>query len=277
MIIISSCEDAPPSEYIPKIFVEAYLIVGEPIQNIIIMSTQPVQDSFKYSNSLIRDAVVLIKEESGAEYLLEFKNDSLPGYYYPDTSIKIKSKTNYYLTAKLKDGTIITAQTKTPALLTWKVELKGIIRYPKDTLKLPNEDSLKFSWKSDDGQYFYLIRVKCLDTLEYGIYLTPPTEEKNRRIYRPWEENVPFYNDVTRWGGPIPNTESNVVWNAIKWYGLNEVSVIAPDPNFLAWFINYQRSGKYESVLNNSVQGALGVFGSASVLSKNTFVFKNQR
>ncbi len=269
-----ACEDPAPLEYIPQNFIEAYLIVGEPIKNIKIMRTQPLVDSFNYKNSFITDANVKIKYENQILELIP-NSDVFEGYYYPDTNLLVKPNTKYNLEVKLKDGKIITGETITPGVLKWKRQLPQLIYYPVDTLKLPANDTLKLSWEQVPGTIVYFIRVKALDTLEYGKYLNPPTDEKNRRIVRPWERGSSAeYNEITRWGF-IPNTESPVVWTALKWYGLNEVSILAPDYNFLRWFLQYQRKGQIDPLLT-SVNGAIGIFGSFSEIRTKSFVVKNQ-
>ena len=273
LLLLISCEYAPPTEYIPEIYVEGYLIVDEPIRNIVVMNSQPVQSTYNYENSLIRNAEYVRIIEGTNEYVLTISDSGETGYYYPDTTVLIKPQTEYSLDIKLASGKIITAKTKTPKRLDWIKPPADTIYYPKDTLDLPEVDTLEFYW--DRGWLYYFIRIKCLDTLGYGEYLTPQTEEENRRIIRPWGEGSRDYNDVNRWVGPILNNKSPVVWNALKWYGRNEVSVYAPDYNFLSWFIHYQRSGFYEPLLS-SIDGAMGVFGSASVVRKESFIIKNQ-
>ena len=39
IFLFNACEDAIPSDYIEQKFVEAYLIVDEPIRNIVLMNT----------------------------------------------------------------------------------------------------------------------------------------------------------------------------------------------------------------------------------------------
>lgn len=269
-----SCEDPAPFDYVPQNFVEAYLIVGKPFNNIKIMRSQSLVDSFNYKNSFITDAEVKIKFENQALDLIP-NPDIFQGYYYPDTNVVVKPNTKYNLEVRLKDGNIISGETVTPGIIKWKKQLPQLIYYPIDTLKLPANDTLKLSWEQVPGTIVYFIRVKCLDTLEYGKYLVPPTDEKNRRIVRPWERGTSAeYNEITRWGF-IPNTETPVVWNSIKWYGLNEVSVLAPDYNFLRWFLQYQRKGQIDPLLT-SVKGAIGIFGSYSEVRTTTFVVKNQ-
>ncbi len=279
VLLINSCEDLPPNVYIPRIFVEGYLITDEPIGFITIMKSQTVLDSFDYSNSLIKDALVEIIEVSSdngnIRYRLDFHQEPIPGYYYSDTTLKVKPETKYRLEIRLGNDEIITGETITPSRMLWKIPPRDTLYYPMDTLNLPSPDSLKIKWQPADNILFHLIRIRCLDTLNYGKYLNPPTDEMNRRISRPWERNVRFYNDVSRWGGPLPATEAPVIWSSLKWYGLNEITIFAPDYNFLRWFIHNQRRPQYEPLLS-SLNGAMGVFGSASSIRKEAFIIKNQ-
>ncbi len=275
VVFLFSCEDLPPDKYVPKYYVEALLIVDKPIENIIIQQSQPVKDSFDYKGSLISDANVKITDDEGNEYVLEFRDTLKPGFYYPDTTVLVKPQKKYYLEITLPDGSIATGNTMTPRRFDWITPPKDTIQYPQDTLNLPAVDSIKFKWENVSPALGYLLTVTCLDTTGYGKYLTPPTEEKNRRIERPWDDESDEYRDVANWIGPIPNNEVPVVWNGLKWYGLHNISLYVPDINFIRWFLQYQRSIFHESILT-SVDGAIGVFGSASVLSKRAFVKKNQ-
>lgn len=53
-MLISGCEDPVAFDYIPQYAVEAYLLVGKPIDNIMLTKTQPVADSFSYDNAIIK-------------------------------------------------------------------------------------------------------------------------------------------------------------------------------------------------------------------------------
>jgi hypothetical protein len=276
LFLLSACEDLLPTDYIPKTFVEAYLIVDEPIRDVILMKTQPVEDSLNYRSSMIEDAIVRIIEPDGNVLLLSFIYDSLhQGYYYPDTSYKVKPGTKYKLEITLKDGSLITGATTTPARTSWVNAPKEVIQFPEDSVDLPEIDSLAISWKKSGNTPYYLIRVTCLDTLEYGKYLVPPTDEKNRRTPKPPRQSTTLLPELTRWIGPIPNTEVPFVWSGLKWFGRNSLTVFSPDYNFMRWFVHFQRRSQYEPLLG-SVNGAMGVFGSAAIVSAETMILKNQ-
>ena len=276
-VIIVSCEDPAPTDYIPDIVVEGLLIVDEPIRNITVIRTQPLADSFSYYNSLISNAIVKIKSE-GQEFLLDYNppgNDNKPGYYFSDTSYKVKSNQLYEMEV-IVDGKIMTGTTFTPARTDWIRSPKKYIQYPIDSINLPPTDTIE--WKRADKANFYLIGISCLDTNGYGEYLNPQTNEKNRRIERP------FRNDRSYWEltsfVPIPagtdtSTSTPIVWSVFKFFGKHQVSIFVPDFNFLRWFAQAQARGQVEPILQ-SINNGFGYFGSASVIRDTSVLLKNQ-
>lgn len=272
IIFIASCEDPVPKDYQPEIFVEAVLVAGEPIKDIKVMLSQPLTDSFDYSKSIIRDANIVISRDD-ENYLLTYDEATL-SYFYEDKSLLIQPETKYDLEITFPGRTdVITGTTTVPKAFSWVNGTYDVTYYPQDTLIPPIIDSLELSWEKSPGVLAYFIRIKCLDTLEYGKYLDPPTDKLNERIWRPYEERSRNYADVTRWGGPILNQYTAFVWTALKWYGVNEVSIYAPDQNFFNWFIQLQRSSSYYDLLG-SVEGGLGCFGSATVVRDTSFIVR---
>lgn len=278
-LILSSCEDTPPVDYVNSKYLEAFLIVGEPIENIMLMNSQPVNSPFNRQNAMISDADVRIVFE-GTTHNLIFRDGEKPGYYLPDTEIKVKPNTEYNLIINTNDGKLITAKTITPNQInSWIKPPIESIHYPKDTLRLPRVDSLEIEWDSTPGTNLYLIRTTALDTINYGRYLEPPTDEFNRRTYSVmtnFENTGIYYKNLSSWN-LIANTKTPTVWLAFKWFGPYQIEIYNPDPNMLSWFVNIFFSGTSENIeLLNSVNGAYGVFGSTSKISAETFIFKNQ-
>ncbi len=268
-IAAASCQDPVPTVYIPQNFVDAVLIVGDPIRDIVVSKSQPPLDSFDFAKSLVRNAEVILRGD-GREFFLIIDQTGEAGYYYDDETYLIKSKTTYGLEVTLPDGTIMTGETETPAEFTWVSPVKKPLQYPLDSLKLPATDSIV--WQKIEANPYFFLSITPLDTLEYGKYLEPPTEEKNRRIERPFWSND-FYRELSQWHF-IPNTRTSVVWNSFKWYGKQQIAVYSPDYNFFKWFLQYMALQEY-SELTGSIDGGYGVFGSASVIRDTTFLIKN--
>jgi hypothetical protein len=273
--VLTSCEDDVPNDYEPETFVEGLMIVDEPIKNVILMKSQPIQDTFRFMESLIPDAEVYVRYDD-KEIKLTFSNDpDRPGYYNEDTDYLVEPNKTYELEIKLKDSEdLITGTTTTPGRIQWVIPPKPVIQYPIDSLNPGNPDSLVYSWSATDvPSGWYIIRTRCNDTLEYGKYLDPPTEEMNRRFYKPFE-STRGYNDKTFFTF-IQNNKTNFVWTWFKWYGKSDIKVYAPDDNYLIWFLQYQRSSQILQG-TSSVEGALGLWGSASAIIDSTFILKNQ-
>lgn len=276
--ILSSCEDDIPNDYIIRTYVEAFLIVDEPISGIKLLETQPLDKQFDQNAGWISNATVKILNE-GVTHELVFSNSEPKGYYLPDNTIKVKPGSKYELEIILKDGTKITGETTTPkGTLEWVKAPKKEFYYPKDTLKLPGVDSLELEWTKVPDNYFYILSVICKDTLEYGKYLAPAIPgEKNRRAYNTFaKDNNDYYLDIPSWNF-IANSRTPTVWLAFKWFGPQTVTIYAPDYNFLKWFMQASNFSNNESdPLKYSVKNAIGVFGSAMRLSGDFFLYKNQ-
>lgn len=275
LIALVGCEDAPPTSYVPQYVLEAYLIVDEPVAGIHLTLSQPTTEIYSYPKSAVKDAQIdLINGDQRLH--LQYRPDSAVGeYYYPDTTVVIKPNTTYNVEVRTSDGSLLTGQTTTPGRIQWVKAPKDTIYYPKsDTVRPP--DSLGLAWSAVPNVQEFLVSVRSLDTLNYGKYLAPPTNERNVRIDRANEDQAPDYNDVSRWGF-LQGTTTPITWAVFKWYGLQEVSLYAPDQNFLNWFkmTVFGQNVQYDSRLG-SVKGGVGVFASASVARKRIFVIKKR-
>lgn len=276
IIFLFACEDAPPTDYIQQYYVEAYLIVDEPIDGIKLQRTLPIQDSFKLEKALIKDAIVKIKFED-KEIRLVFRdtgNVDNKAYYFPDTSLKIQPNTTYYLEILTPDGVKITGTTITPRRFEWVEKPPDTLYYPKDSVNFSDGKIYKVKWTSVPGTLFYLAMYKCLDTIDYGKYLNPQTEGKNRRTYHPYDRSDIDYNDITTWDG-VANVEYPIMWVMFKWFGKHRMVIYVPDFNYLRWILQYFRTRQINPLLS-SVNNAVGVFGSASKIEAEFFLMKSQ-
>ncbi len=275
VLLLSSCEDEPPTEYTPYNYIEAILLVDEPVTGLRIIETQPIDIKYSYENAAIKDAVVKLK--SGGETIdLVYADGENPGYMDPDSHI-VQPNSVYDLEVTFPDGSKAAGRTYTPGRFDWIIKPKDILYFPKDTINLPGADSLKISWEEASFLGIYLLSVKCLDTLEYGKYLEPPTNEMNRRTFSLFNDNDSEYYEIKNWV-MMANTETPTVWMAFKWFGKQQIELYAPDYNYYRWFMqanNMQGSTEYVPLLT-SVEGAIGVFGSASVIRYESFLVKNQ-
>ncbi len=276
LILFSGCEDPVPTDYVPQYVFTGYIYAGEYPTNILLTRSLSPLDTFAYSQGEIPDASIMIWNGVDTIDLIYVPGDTgSVGYYRAaDTTEMIEADRTYQMRAELPDGAVLTASTHVPGQVEWIREPPTQIQYPTDTIDLPaSTDTL--IWTPVPGVNEYLIEVKAVDTLNYGLYLEPPTGEPNRRIERFWEENVPRYNDVVRWGF-VQNTRVTVVWFAFKWFGLHDITVYAPDPALLEWFKQVRFGGNQYNALLSNIDGGIGVFGSATRQTVRGFLLKNQ-
>lgn len=268
------CEDSPILDYEPKYVVEAFLLIDHPIENIYIYISQPITDTFRYENSLVSDATVTLYAGSRS-YSLTF--DATRGYCYPDTTVRIASGIEYTLEITFPDGKRAYGTTRTPERIYWIQPPKDRLQYPKDPLNYTFPDSLKVEWSLPDSlPEGFIVSYRCLDTLNYGKYLSPPTEEKNERVESVFANFDQFPAETNQWGFIAANWMP-IVWYGFKWYGLHEIAVYNPDQNFINWYKLTRFSGsspRYNPLLGSVHGDAIGVVGSAAVIRDTTFIIK---
>lgn len=287
LIGFSSCEEGIPDVYNKEFFVEAYLIVDKPVEGIKIMNTQPYDKKIDWDGAWVPsdqvDAKIIVGDIS---YPLSYREDEPKGYY--SNELAILPGTTYRLEIEIQENEGVYnmhGTTFTRGRVNWVNPPKDEIQYPIDSIELGFDLDYLISYNedvvSDTDTSFYLISVKCLDTLEYGKYLTPEDpDNKNRRTYNVFmngeDEN---YKDLTTWNF-IASNITPTVWMAFKWFGKQEVTVWAIDNNMLDWMMqtmDWQGSGQYNDNLGSIEGDGFGVFGSAATATKECFLLKNQK
>lgn len=275
VLVVVSCGDPVPDDYIPELTIEATLLVDKPITDIKIYWSQSMRDSFSYAADMTTTATGLITGSDGSRHELVYVSDSSGGYYRSsDTAYRVQPQVTYDLVVQ-DNGRTLTASTTAPPRIEWIKTLPDTITYPgkANELNPAFSDSLKIYWTIPQGFGEFLIGVSCLDTLRYGEYLTPPSSEPNRRVeLDDYQSTSPRRFETTR----IVYTLASGVfyWGAFKWFGPHEVTVYCGDINFTNWFKQVQFIRAYNPNLA-SVTGGLGTFGSASTVSKR-FFFKKE-
>jgi len=264
------CEDPVPTDYRPEIVLQAFLIVDEPVRDVQLYWSQPMTDSFSYAKASITDAEIWVREGS-LEFPLRFVQDTTGGHYEAvDTTVLIEPGKTYRVEARV-GSQLVAGVTTTPARIAWTKDLPDVLVYPGRENELRPVDSLKVSWTIPAPGTEYVLRMTCLDTLGYGSYLTPPTDEVNGRIRD--EEFIDQASPLGRLPVRLAFVQAPDVfsWAAFKYFGKHELSVFAGDRNFVNWFKQITFTREYTELLN-SVSGGIGVVGSASVVHDTVFV-----
>jgi len=274
--LLIGCADPVPSDYTEEVVLEGFVLVGEPLSNIRIYRSLPITDTFKIENAVVPDAEFIVMAD-GREIAMEFTSDSLGGTYRAvDTSYRVLPSVTYSATVRAR-GKVLTGTTTTPRILSWRVAPQDTFNYPGIANELVRYDSLDISWLSVPGVQRYVLSIQCLDTLGYGVYISPPTTDTNRRLRKEdrFDDGTLITSERTRYGLAL-QASTPVVWSAFKWFGTHEIRVYAPDKAFNDWFsmVGFGRRSQYDYRLGN-VKGGLGVWGSASIIKHNSFLKKD--
>lgn len=280
----SSCETLPAiQDYIEAYSVQGFLIVGEPVRGIVIARTGDIRDTFRLEGNLIRNADVRVTVGSR---VLQLRFDEAAQHYaFADTNVRVLPDTVYSLRVRLDNGKEFTGQTRTPRQVQWVRPPRPILQYPLDTARLPSTaDTLLVVWSQVGNFSEYIIGIRCADTVGYGVHFPQylgrlaDTTQRNRRIVRFFESQLPRYADVARYGLRV-GTSSPIVWTGFKWFGVNDIVLYAADANWLNWFkmVNFAGNPRYNPLLGSiKGEGGYGVFGSASAVRQRVFLLKNQ-
>jgi len=276
-VFFISCEDEPPSIYTQRYYVEGYLYVDHSPSAIKVFNTQPIGDVYDADQAMVKDAIVKITDPDGRVFNLVYRDGDDFGYYYPNDDFIIEKQKKYKLEVNTSDGKYMWGETTTPDTISWIKPPKDVIYYPNEDGDLPEVDSLEIQWTPAENSSFYLLYTISRDTLEYGKYLNPPTEEPNRRIKNLFSEREgrnDYYRNVT-FMTIIANTKTPTVWLAFKWFGPHYIDILVPDFNLLKWFVQTNWSASVFDPLSSSIYGdGFGVFGSAYRISKDMMLMK---
>lgn len=278
ILFLIGCADPVPDDYVEEVVVQGFVIAGEPLTKVRVYRTLPIKDTFTLAKAMIKNAVVNVTE-NGVPIAMEFVDDSTGGYYRAvDTNYRAKYSTTYGLSVQAR-GKTLTATAQTRAEFTWVKPPADTMIYPGKANETERYDSLNISWQGQAGTNLYVLALECLDTLDYGAYLTPPTSDTNRRLREQDEEfddGTLISNELTRY---VPAIVSNtpVVWRTFKWFGKHQLHVYTGDQAFQEWFnmVGFGRRSNYDYRLSN-VTGGLGVWAGASKISGDLFLVKDK-
>jgi hypothetical protein len=294
--LLSACGDpAREVDFAEAYTVQGFLVVGDPIRDILVARTGTIADTFKLATRLVSDAQVQITLGSSTgtvsrTFALRY-NAARGSYEVPDSTVRVLADTVYSLRVETRSvsggGTaVFTGQTRTPQQIRWIREPRRVLQYPKNDMEIQvTSDTLLVAWSPVRGVQDYLVGIRCNDTSGYGVHFprflnrAADTSQKTRRIERFFESQDPRYAEIIRYALRA-QTASPLIWTGFKWFGYNEIIVFAADPNWLNWYRMRNLAGnpRYNpllgSIKSETGDDVYGAFGSASEVRKEVFVLK---
>ena len=256
ILLAASCSTTPTDslgEYTPTLYLEGYLIAGQPVDSIYVGTTTPLLETFAREDVGLPGAIVTLSGEGNQRVM-----DSVGGGYFSSSDLTVEAGRTYTLTAETSLGTL-TATTTAPLP--------------------PSVVSTGSVVSSDLG-----IEVSWLGSTEAGYITTRKSVELGESI------PVEFQFGGRRFGGGFPGgagidttgfgarrdslaqaeqwrflrdaSTTTINFNSFTRFGTYTMLVYTLDSNYGDFLVSSQQDPRLLDEPRFSVQGGIGVLAS---------------
>jgi hypothetical protein len=268
--------------YVEQYVVESYLVAREPFPELLLSTTAPIFDMYRFEERVVNNASVHIYELSGSGARIDhipYRQSDSPGVYLPVTVDKtVKPGTRYNLEINgLPDAdAFISSETYVPHSFEF-------LEINFDTLSYQSTEQFEVTMTRGfypGRQNIYIFTTEALDTVQYP--LTP--------IYQ-FEFADNFGGDsfqlvsspILHEGNYRVNPDDTITiplpWIMVAYLGPNRITAYAIDDNIYDFYRSAdvqlggstQSPGEIENVIYN-IDGGIGIFGSMTGVSTNIYV-----
>ena len=269
-LVAGGCDNLSDARYEEQFVVEGYLVAGEPLSQVRVTHTSPLDGTWDIFTNAISDAdvrVSLLDENGTPVFTSTYSEDpNWPGIYRSTTDHVVEGGRRYRLEARPPGSdVVISAETVVPRSF-------STVGRPEDALPYRCEEQFEWDFTAidrDDGkQITYIMTAEALE----------PTYDNLIEFYRRLLDEGATLEDFIRNSGP-PVNEVNfrnddgtitlrLPWIAIAFYGPSRVTVSAIDDNLYDFARSHSGQqggglapGEIPNVIEH-VDNARGIFGS---------------
>jgi hypothetical protein len=271
--LLAACDVTDAGEFEEEIVVEAYLVAGEPLPEVRLTRTAPVNTTYDATAQAVREAEVevqLLDDAGGVATRYAYaERGGQPGVYEPLESEGVLPLRTYRLEVTAPDGARITGTTVVP-------DTFSILSVSADTVIYQSPQQLEVvisrsQFPGRDQTYFNIVtealdvRADRLVPLAAEVYDGGDGEVtlENLRI-----NGSPPFNEANFEINPDDTITLRYPWLGVTFYGPNRISVNALDDNLYDFLrsASVQQGGSTFSPgeipdVITRLDGALGVFG----------------
>jgi len=254
LIVMNGCNSNPASStFTSQLVVSGYLLTNQPIDNIQIMQTQPLDQPYLLSSAAVSGASVTITVDTTVLHLVEYATQK-GVYHYAGQHIVTSGKT-YQLRVE-SQGRIATAKTTVPDMIHYVQNRTNINLNGTDTVTYLGNEAL-LAW-TPWARGLYVASFSSIDSSHAII-----AKNFNNNDNTPSRVSTVAFNN---------ESSAKVPWTVFNYYGLYSLNVYAADAAFYNYALtkNQNAQSLIEPLYN--VSGGLGVFGSASEASVTVYV-----
>lgn len=276
ILTLPGCEFYPQDEYEEQYVVEAYLTAGENIDDVLLSTTAPFEEEYKFEDFAVSGAEIAIFElnDEGNRARTIPMVDQGNGVYKAGMDVTARPLHDYELE-------VITPEHDTLRAFTTVPDTFSVARVVRDETVFQSDEQIEVDLtlsKYPGRQNIYIFSTLALDTENYPMTPLYDTEdEEDREIAKQIRSNI-----VTEGNYDINDDKTITLtypWLAVAWFGPNRVTVYAIDDNTYDFFRsqdiqlggNTQAPGQIENVITH-IEGGTGLFGASAGASFDFYV-----
>lgn len=272
VVLLAACDTTSPSEHVPEIVVESYLLAGERMPQVRVSRSGDVKTVFDPVENAVSNATVriLLLDAAGTvDEVYPYSADSNePGLYLADVLAFVVSERTYRLEVEVPgEPQLITATTLVPGAF-------ELVQANADTIVYQGDSQLELDVTRSNYPGRQSIYVFTTESLQPTVdNLTPfyrdvaGEDEEDVADFR--ITNSPLINE----GNYDINSDGTITirlpWIAVAFYGQNRLVASAIDDNLYDFFRTQSvqqggstlSPGEIPNIIEN-IDGGTGVFGS---------------
>lgn len=274
LLFLWGCEQQPTEveHYAPQPILSAFLVCGEPIQEVFLERVSSLYKPYDFSQSGIRGAQIVI---TGMGSRLRLVDDPLqPGRYIPAPGEELipQPKGYYSIEARTPQGEILTASATVPD--TFSAQLLYLL-YP-DGNRVPVHDgdtlhrllpTLWWEWAPVDSAGGYILLAQALSHPDSLLPLDPD--------FDPSTDSLPDeMKDRSAWW-IMRDDQSRVTipWIFFQFAGPYRLTLMAANRDYYLYTLTtMQAQFGYLRFPHTNIRGGLGIFGAISKASYQVFL-----
>jgi hypothetical protein len=284
ILILAACESLSQDDYKEYVFAESYLVANEPLHEVRVSTTKPVDDEYRFFDAALNNAnvqIVLIDENGNDEEVFSYVYSEVPGIYVPATpDHRAIPKRTYRIDIDFNDRSeVLRAKTTVP-------DQFEIISETPDTLIYQSQEQLSITISAHEKVHQQKVYV-------FSAVVPEPQYDNLTPFYNALvdnDENVQIYDFMVNSSGLINegnfevNPDGSITlkfpWLAVAFYGENLVVANSIDKNLHDLVRSQQvqfgggttlSPGEIPNLIYN-MEGGIGVFGSMATDTVKTYI-----
>ena len=279
LLVLSACDTYEQDDYADEIVVEAYLAAGEPLPEVKVSRTAPIDRFYRFEDFAVDDASVvvsLLDEAGGVEARYPYVRAAEGRYRPAGQAVAVQPLRRYALEVDVPgEAGTVRASTLVPGGF-------RVLDFTADTVRYQGTEQFQARVTRSDypgRQSYYIFTLVALDT-SFGLtpfYADFVGDDDDDAQPEDFMRNASgLSNEANFDPNPDGTLTMRLPWVAIAFYGPNEIVANALDDNLYDFLRSRLQGGtrspgEMDNLLDH-VDGGRGIFGSMARDSFTVFI-----